>query len=287
MLAKLFCALQLCLPHHFLTRCVYRITHIRNRLFKNTLIGNFKRLYNIDMSDVSRQNIEDYDCFCDFFTRELRPETRPLPDQANILVSPVDGTISQFGTINNGTIIQAKGHDYSVNALLAGDEKWSDKFNHGSFITIYLAPRDYHRVHAPMGGKLQRMIHIPGRLFSVNPTTTRTLPGLFARNERVVTLFSTPYGDMAVVLVGALFVGSIDMVWQQQVTCQHKKIRSWDYPQQPESTRGAELGRFNMGSTAIILTSQTVNWTDGIANDVKLLLGQSISQGMVQLDKIN
>ncbi|WP_313076013.1 archaetidylserine decarboxylase [Melaminivora sp.] len=216
-------------------------------------IRRFVARYGVDMSEAAEPDIASYATFNDFFTRALRPGARPLA-QADA-ICPVDGVVSQLGPIEQDRIFQAKGHHYSTTALLAGDAELAERFRDGSFATIYLSPRDYHRIHMPCDGRLLRMEHVPGSLFSVNPTTARGVPGLFARNERVVCLFDTPLGPMALVLVGATIVGSMATVWHGQVNPPRTgRLRRWDYgDQQIVLRQGEEMGRFLLGSTVVLL----------------------------------
>ena len=218
-----------------------------------SVIRRFVARYRVDMSEAANPDIASYATFNDFFTRALRDGARPLADAA--VVSPVDGAVSQLGPIEHDQIFQAKGHRYSTTALLGGDAALAAQFDHGSFATIYLSPRDYHRIHMPCDGRLTRMVHVPGDLFSVNPITARGVPGLFARNERVVCLFDTPLGPMALVLVGATIVGSMATVWHGQVNPPRVgEVRSWDYAgQQIVLRKGQEMGRFLLGSTVVLL----------------------------------
>jgi len=217
----------------------------------------FVRRYKVDMSEAANPDIASYPSFNEFFTRALKPGARPLA--AADLVSPVDGAISQFGPIKHDQIFQAKGHNYSTAALVGGDAALAARFDHGSFATLYLSPKDYHRIHMPCDGELTRMIHVPGDLFSVNPTTARGVPGLFARNERVVCVFATERGPFVLVLVGATIVGSMATVWHGVVNPPRvKKIREWHYPEatggKPVALkRGEEMGRFLLGSTVVML----------------------------------
>jgi phosphatidylserine decarboxylase len=209
--------------------------------------------YGVDMAEAQNPDIASYPSFNAFFTRALKPGLRPLA-QAD-LVCPVDGAVSQFGIIEQGQIFQAKGHHYSATALLGGDAARAAPFEHGSFATIYLSPRDYHRIHMPCDGRLRRMIHVPGALYSVNPATARTVPELFARNERVVCLFDGPLGPFALVLVGATIVGSMETVWHGVVNPPRPgRVREWSYEQQPVALKqGDEMGRFRLGSTVVLL----------------------------------
>ncbi len=234
------------------------------------------------MAEADWELPEDYASFNTFFTRALKADARPIDRDADSVVSPVDGTVSQAGRIENGDIFQAKGHRYSAADLL-GDEETAERFINGSFATIYLSPRDYHRIHMPLDGELELMRHVPGRLFSVNTLTTAEVPGLFARNERVVTIFDTPAGRVAIVMVGAIFVGSIETVWAGEITPPAgDKIRSWKFgPGSGKAPvklpKGAELGRFNMGSTVILLAEAgKIDWDAGLQAETAVKLGARI-----------
>ncbi len=271
---------QYLLPHHPLSRIMGRLVRCRIPGVKNLLIGGFRRLYRIDMSLAENPDPHSYPDFNSFFTRALRPDARPLAAAAEAVVSPVDGRISQAGTCGDGRILQAKGRDYTL-AQLLGDSRHAATFQGGSYATIYLSPRDYHRIHMPLSGRLLEMVHIPGRLFSVNPATTRVIPGLFARNERVVCLFETDAGPMAMVLVGAIFVASIETQWAGVVTPPAGRTTSRrDYrndPAAPHLERGAEMGRFNMGSTVILLFGPDgVAWQDACQEGATVRMGQQI-----------
>lgn len=277
---QLFVALQKLLPTRALSALMYRIAEIRAPAFKNSLIEWFTRGYPIDLTEAERGRIEDYAHFNDFFTRALKPGSRPQPANPDILSSPVDGTISQFGTIRDGRIFQAKGHDYSAATLLA-DPELAARFAGGEFCTIYLAPHNYHRVHMPFGGRLVSWTYVPGRLFSVNPATARALPGLFARNERVVAVFDTALGPLAVVMVGALFVGGVETVWSGRVTPPHQRDpqpRHYEAGAPLALERGAEMGRFHMGSTVILLAPRgALNWDTQLAAAQPVRLGQPLA----------
>ncbi len=244
---------QYLLPQQALTRLAGRVANTQGGAWTTALISRFIRRYGVDMSEAAEPDIGKYASFNDFFTRALKPGVRPLAKAD--LICPVDGAISQFGPMEGEQIFQAKGHHYSATALLGGDAALAARFANGHFATIYLSPRDYHRIHMPCAGKLQRMVHVPGALFSVNPTTARGVPGLFARNERVVCLFDTAYGPMALVLVGATIVGSMATVWHGQVNPPRTgDLRSWDYTgQNIQLQQGQEMGRFLLGSTVVLL----------------------------------
>jgi phosphatidylserine decarboxylase len=251
------------LPHHLISRAVFFLTRIKSRL-ATPVIRWFIKTYKVDMSDAEIQIIEEYECFNDFFIRSLTPNARPIASAENAIASPVDGTVSQCGEIMKGHLFQAKGQFYSVDDLLGGDTLMAHMFEGGKFATIYLAPYNYHRIHMPMDGLLKKMIHVPGRLFSVAPWTVRQISRLFARNERVVCLFSTTTGPMAMILVGAINVAAIETVWHGLVTPpKGKKISEFDYDHaERQFLKGKEMGRFNMGSTVILLTTDKVQWNN-------------------------
>lgn len=220
------------------------------------IIRRFVAKYQVNMAEAANPDIASYPSFNAFFTRALKPGARPLATAD--LICPVDGAISQFGAIERDQIFQAKGHRYSTTALLGGDAALAARFDNGSFATLYLSPRDYHRIHMPCDGRLVRMIHVPGDLFSVNPTTARGVPGLFARNERVVCVFESALGPFVLVLVGATIVGSMATVWHGVVNPPRRgHLRQWDYPAgdqpAPELRKGEEMGRFLLGSTVVML----------------------------------
>ena len=217
------------------------------------IVRRFVARYGVDMAEALEPDIASYKSFNAFFTRALRPGARPLA-RAD-LICPVDGAISQFGAIEGERILQAKGHRYTTTALVGGDAALAAQFAHGSFATLYLSPRDYHRIHMPCDGRLLRMIHVPGELFSVNPTTARGVPGLFARNERVVCVFESPRGPFVLTLVGATIVGSMETVWHGVVNGPRVgRVREWRYDDRPVVLRqGEEMGRFLLGSTVVLL----------------------------------
>ncbi len=279
----LFVGLQYLLPHHFLSSLMYRVTRVEWSSFKNTLIRKVIQWYRVDMQEALESDPTKYRSFNDFFTRALNPDARPVDASEDAIISPADGTLSQAGNIEDGYIFQAKGHDYSLLELLGNDIELSRRFENGSFATIYLSPRDYHRVHMPFSGTLKKMVHVPGRLFSVNDTTTRLVPALFARNERVISLFETDLGPMAVILVGAIFVSSIETVWAGTITPVSRQVRRWDYPpaQAADPVRlekGEEMGRFNMGSTVILLFGKDlIDWQEELTPGQALKLGERLA----------
>src|SRR5579872_984495 len=281
--ARLFVAMQYLLPQHFLSRQVHRLTRSRVKPVKNALIGSFVRHFRPDMSDAADPEPRDYPSFNAFFTRSLRPGARPCDPDPRALACPVDGTVSQIGRIDGSALLQAKGHHYSLEALLGGAPGWVDRFAGGSFATLYLAPYNYHRIHMPAAATLRAAWFIPGKLFSVNATTAAAVPGLFARNERVVCAFEEGPLAFAVALVGALFVGSIATVWHGDVTpCSPRRAT-----QLPADTgrapmrleRGAELGRFNMGSTVILLLPPAAaDWLPELQPGSPVRVGQTIAR---------
>jgi phosphatidylserine decarboxylase len=244
---------QYLLPKGAVTRLAGRIASAQRGAATTRLIRWFVGRYDVNMSEAAEPDIAAYKSFNDFFTRALRPGARPLA-QAD-LVCPVDGAISQFGRIRGGQIFQAKGHDYSTRALVGGDADLAARFDNGHFATLYLSPKDYHRIHMPCAGRLTRMLHVPGELFSVNPSTARGVPGLFARNERVVCVFEGATGPFVLVLVGATIVGSMATVWHGVVNPPRPvQLREWRYDDAPvELAQGAEMGRFLLGSTVVLL----------------------------------
>jgi phosphatidylserine decarboxylase len=271
---RLFAWLQHILPQHGISRLVLAATRVRTPWFKNALIRGFLRLYDIDMRDAVQSDPLHYPSFNEFFTRALRPETRPLSSDARAIVSPVDGTISECGDIDGDLLLQAKGRRYTLSDLLAG-QSWAHRFAGGSFATIYLAPYNYHRVHMPLRGRLEQTWFVPGRLFSVNALTARFVSRLFARNERIVTLFDSDAGAFAVVLVGALNVGSMATVWAGDITPAARRVITQLPPQTLTLQQGAELGRFNMGSTVILLFEpQRARWLASLEAGAAVRLGQ-------------
>lgn len=244
---------QYLLPKHALTVFAGLVANAKAGKLTTRLIAWFVNKYQVNMAEAANPDIASYDSFNAFFTRALKPNARPLA--AANLVCPVDGSISQFGPIAKGALFQAKGRDFSATALLGGDRVLGAQFLDGCFANIYLSPRDYHRIHMPCDGLLTRMIYVPGDLFSVNPTTAKGVPNLFARNERVICLFETQYGSMAMVLVGATIVGSIATVWHGVVNPPRRKaVQEWHYADQEiKLKQGEEMGRFLLGSTVLVL----------------------------------
>lgn len=268
---------QYLLPQRLSTRIVHWATRVRTPWFKNALIQAFRAGFKVDMSEAEQPDPFAYPHFNAFFTRALRSDARPITTSG--LCCPVDGTVSQVGTIIGERLFQAKGRDYSLLELLGGDSERAAAFHNGEFATLYLSPRDYHRIHMPCRGRLVAMRHVPGKLFSVSPLTTRVIPNLFARNERVICHFATDHGPLAVVLVGAINVASIETVWAGAITPPlGSRIRQWDYPEAVELDHGAELGRFNMGSTVILLAPRgRLRWSTVIQPEATVRMGQPLA----------
>jgi len=279
---QLIVLFQKFLPHHMLSRIMQAITRIRLQLLKDLFIRTFIHLYKVDMSEAVQPDPKQYPHFNAFFTRALRPEVCPITSEANSIICPVDGAVSQAGEIRNGQLFQAKGFDYSLTSLLGGANDMAGLFHNGSFATLYLSPRDYHCIHMPISGHLEETIYVPGRLFSVNRRTTHHLPNLFTRNERLVTLFTTEAGPMALVLVGALFVSGIETVWQGMITRSYVEPQRQRFRQGIDSPvtlqRAEEMGRFNMGSTVIVLFDQRVSMSTTLKADTPVRMGQLLGQ---------
>lgn len=281
MISRLFALVQYALPQHALTRIMYSLTHCRWAAWKNLFIRVFIRIFGVDMSLAEQADARKYDDFNAFFTRALRDGVRPLPQDPLDVASPVDGTVSEAGAIKADRIYQAKGHDFTLRALLGGSAARAAQFEDGSFATIYLSPRDYHRIHLPFDAQLIETLFVPGRLFSVDGRTTRHVPGLFARNERVVTLFETGYGPMAVIMVGAMMVGSVETVWGGLEMPPHRKWRRYRNfrDQDIRFARGGEIARFNMGSTVILLFGKNaMDWTASLTANAAVTMGSVIGR---------
>jgi phosphatidylserine decarboxylase len=272
---------QYLLPKRPLTQLAGAAARARLGGATHAAIRRFIARYGVDMAEAAEPRVAHYASFNDFFTRALRPGARPLAPAD--YVCPVDGAISQFGPIERGQIFQAKGHHYSASALLAGDAALAAEFERGQFATLYLSPRDYHRIHMPCAGRLQRMVYVPGELFSVNPVTARGVPGLFARNERVVCVFDTARGPFVLVLVGATIVGSMATVWHGVVNPPRPgQVRRFDYAgQQIELAQGAEMGRFLLGSTVVLLWPHgTLRFNPDWAPGGPVRMGQAMGRAL-------
>jgi phosphatidylserine decarboxylase len=278
---RLYVGLQYLLPQHLLSALMFRATRVRWRPLKALLIRAFLRLYRVDMTEARESDPGAYATFNQFFTRPLRTGARPLAVREDAVACPADGVLSQLGTIAGDRIFQAKGQDYSLLELLGGNRAWAERLAGGQFATIYLSPRDYHRVHMPLAGTLRQMQHVPGRLFAVNPVTAAQVPRLFTRNERVLCLFDGEPGPFALILVGAIFVGSMETVWAGQVTPtpRIRPDRTYEVDEAIHLEKGAEMGRFNMGSTVILLIGpDRSTWSPGLRTGDKVRMGERIGQ---------
>ncbi|WJY19381.1 archaetidylserine decarboxylase [Alteriqipengyuania flavescens] len=267
-------------PHQGLSRFAGRIARSTRPWLKDRLIRRFIDTYDVDMGEAERP-AGDYTCFNDFFTRALKPGARPLAEAASHVLCPADGAISQLGRITDGRIVQAKRRDYTAQALLGGDAELASRFAQGDFATIYLSPRDYHRVHMPVDGTLRRTIYVPGDLFSVNTATADRLDQLFARNERLVCIFDTPLGTVASVMVGAMIVASIETVWGGLVEPHGKRVVSRDYTgiDAPTLKAGDEMGRFLLGSTVILLFEEgRVRFEDRFEAGTPTRMGEALAR---------
>lgn len=273
----MFVLLQALLPQHAIARVVHRLARVETRWLKNALIRAFVRAFAVDMREAALAEPTAYPTFNAFFTRALAPGARMQSDEPDLLACPVDGTVSEAGPIVRDRLLQAKGQTYSVSALLAGDVGLAGAFADGSFATFYLAPHDYHRIHMPLAGRLSEMTYVPGRLYSVNAATERIVPGLFARNERVICVFETVAGPLALVLVGALIVGSVETIWHGEVRGESRSVRHWRYEEPVRLARGDEVGRFNVGSTVIVLCARgRVSLEQSIRAGTRVRVGQPL-----------
>ncbi|WP_104202119.1 archaetidylserine decarboxylase [Billgrantia saliphila] len=272
-LSKLFSLIQYPIPHHLLSRLVGFLAECRVAWLKDGLIRAFIKAFEVDMREAAEPDIRAYATFNDFFTRKLKADARPL---GKGLLSPADGTLSQFGAIEADRLLQAKGHRFSVADLLGGDEEAARRYRGGSYANVYLSPKDYHRVHMPLAGTLTEMVYVPGRLFSVNSATTDHVPNLFARNERLVCHFDTEYGPMVVVLVGAMIVAAIETVWAGQITPLSGQVQRIRFDKPISLERGEEMGRFKLGSTVVMAFAGKVDFDDRLAPKTKVSVCESL-----------
>jgi phosphatidylserine decarboxylase len=279
-----FAALQQSLPKHALSRVIYSVARSEMRWIRNTFLRIFLGNYRVNMAEAVQPDPFAYRSFNDFFTRALRPGVRPIAAETDVVVSPVDGTVSQRGRIEDDLLLQAKGHHYSLLDLLAGDAEAAATYRGGSFACIYLAPYNYHRIHMPYAGTARGNLYVPGDLFSVNAVTARTVPRVFARNERLICDFSTPLGRMAVILVGALFVGSIETVHCGEVNPPprgRKTAVRIATGVGRQFGKGEELGRFNMGSTVVLLFERNrIAWDNSLVAESTVQLGRAIGRAV-------
>lgn len=281
---SLFIFFQKIAPQHLLSRLIGKVAASTNPALKNFIVKKFIAQYAVNMTEAKNPKAEDYTSFNDFFTRELKPGSRAIAQAHDAIVCPADGAISALGGINNGSLLQAKGKSFSLLNLLGGDNERARPFAEGQFATVYLSPKDYHRVHMPVSGTLTEMVFIPGKLFSVNQTTSENIPELFARNERVVCIFTTALGPMAVVLVGAMIVASIETTWAGVIAPSKNKMFTRDYRSEKNEIhieKGQEMGRFKLGSTAIVLFGPGVMaWSQDQTAGTVVRMGEQIGAAM-------
>ena len=269
---------------HLLSRLISFLSRWENKAWKNLIIKKFGRRYRINTKEAVSRNLNHYPSFNHFFTRELKPGMRPITEIENGIASPADGIITQMGEISEGEIIQAKGQQFTVSALLGGDNKRAASFNQGFFTTIHLTPKDYHRIHMPLEGTLHETVHIPGNLLYAYKSNLEKVPEIYAKNERVICFFYTDTGPMALVLVGSIFSSSIETIWDGVITpSKHSEIRHWSYPFNPPTPRkGEEMGRFNFGSTVILLLgNDKVNGESHSTADSIIKMGELIGKSIV------
>ena len=275
---KLLAALFYILPHHAISWLMFKAARIRWAPLKNFIIRSYTDLNPVKMQEAVEEDMFAYESLNAFFTRALKPECRPFDEDKNNWLCPVDGSVSQAQAIKNGRIFQAKGQDYSLLELVGGDKELEQIFNDGQFATLYLSPRDYHRIHMPTTGRLKHMQYIPGRLFSVATYVVNNIPRLFARNERCICYFETDQGPMAMILIGAINVSAIETVWHGLITSEAKKIKRFDYSNENIILdRGEEMGRFNLGSTVIVLATDKMKIAEDMIAGAEIKLGQCLA----------
>lgn len=268
------------IPQHLLSRLMGKLSNAKLGSLTHFGIKKFIAHYRVNMDEAKIRDYRQFQSFNDFFTRELKSNARVMPSDANTFISPVDGRISECGKIEKDQLLQAKGAYFNLLDLLGGDKESAQYFEDGQFLTAYLSPKDYHRFHMPIAGELKKMIYVPGKLFSVNQSSVKNVPGLFARNERVICIFETEIGKVALIAVGAMIVGSISMTWHGIVAPQQKRsIQSWRYEDQKIIlNRGDEVGHFRLGSTVILLVEKNkIKWNELLKSEDSLILGQSIT----------
>ncbi|MAJ44200.1 MAG: phosphatidylserine decarboxylase [Candidatus Marinimicrobia bacterium] len=277
----LFVLFQYLVPKKLISDLIGFFAKSENYYIKTFFIKNFQKAYDVNLKEAVQADVTLYSSFNSFFTRPLKPESRPIDKNIKSVVSPADGVISQIGNINSGKIIQAKGVYFNFLSFIGNNKEYIGKFKEGSFSTIYLSPKDYHRVHIPIDGKLSQMVYIPGKLFSVNKITTRTVKNLYSINERLVCFFDTVLGPMLVVLVGAMIVSGISVKWEKENCFNQEKIQKFVYPSIGKDSvflkKGEEIGRFMLGSTVVICFGKNkVNWSNNVSINSKVKMGQPI-----------
>jgi phosphatidylserine decarboxylase len=276
---KILALLFYILPHHAISMLMFLGARIRWTPAKNMIIRIYTNLNPVKMHEAVEEDMFAYESLNAFFTRALKPECRPFDNNSDSWLCPVDGAVSQAQAIKDGRVFQAKGHDYSLLELLGGDETLAATFKDGNFATLYLSPRDYHRIHMPATGRLKSMRYIPGRLFSVATFVVENIPRLFARNERCVCYFETEQGPMVMILVGAINVSAMETVWHGLINSEAKRIRYFDYSAQDITLqRGDEMGRFNLGSTVIVLSTGKMQIDSSITAGSEIKLGQCLAR---------
>lgn len=276
----LFLASQFLLPHHLVSRFAGILADSTAPLIRKPLIRLFARHFNISLAEAEIENPEEFSSFNDFFTRALKADARPINTDNNVWVSPVDAQVSQFGAIEDGQIIQAKKHNYSLTNLFGSDKEMASRYKGGSFMTLYLSPSDYHRIHMPRAARLVKTTFVPGRLYSVNQLTADNVRGLFAKNERLICEFESPDGNFTMVLVGAMIVASIETTWAGVIAPLRKRILQTDFKNiKPIAfEKGEEMGRFKLGSTVILtFEPDQINFEENIALNTKIKLGEAIA----------
>lgn len=272
--------LQACIPQITITKIMGALARSKHQRFSQWAIGKFIRHFKVDMQEAIDENPLNYADFNSFFIRQLKPHARPIDANTLSIVSPADGTLSASGTLTNGQLLQAKGQSYSLHALLADNQLKSEPFIDGHYFTIYLSPKDYHRVHCPVDAKVTGMTFVPGKLFSVAPSTVKHVDGLFTRNERLVISLETKFGSMALIMVGAMIVSGLHTNWHGDI-CREKELHRWRYPNPktptPELKKGQELGHFKMGSTVILLCSKDfIEKCEPMSTASSLKMGQAL-----------
>ena len=277
----IFVFLQYLLPKKRISDFIGFFAKSKNFYIKSIFINTFQKIYQVNLEEAVKEDIKSYSNFNSFFTRSLKSESRPIDNNIRSIISPADGVVSQLGKINLGKVIQAKGKYFSLLEFLGNDKKYFEKFKEGLFATIYLSPKDYHRVHMPIDGKLKQMIYVPGRLFSVNKVTSQSVKNLYSKNERLICFFDTARGPMAVTMVGAMIVSGIIVRWEKEDCFNKRKIQKFSYPSIGKESvfikKGEEIGRFMLGSTVVIcFANNKLKWLNNISSDSVVKMGQPI-----------
>ena len=277
----IFVFLQYLLPKKRISDFIGFLAKSKNFYIKSIFINTFQKIYQVDLEEAVKEDIKSYSNFNSFFTRSLKPASRPIDNNIRSITSPADGVVSQLGNINLGKVIQAKGMYFSLLEFLGNDKKYFEKFKEGLYATIYLSPKDYHRVHMPIDGKLKQMIYVPGKLFSVNKITSQSVKNLYSKNERLICFFDTARGPMAVTMVGAMIVSGIIVRWEKEDCFNKKKIQKFSYPSIGKESvfvkKGEEIGHFMLGSTVVIcFANNQLKWLNNISSDSVVKMGQSI-----------